>query len=116
MFGRTTYMVYVLVFCLVPIAWCWIVGYRFLCRNASVVGLAALIIFLYMCITDPLAEYWRNWYFSSDRLLGPYLLNFPIEEGLFFLLVPLAVASATLVFLSTRVRSTGASGQETDKN
>ncbi len=101
MFGHFTYLVYVLFFCLIPIAGCWIIGFRFLRRNAVVVGLTTLIIFAYMCLTDPLAEYWRTWYFSGDRLLGRYMLNFPIEEGLFFLLVPLAVASATLVILST---------------
>ena len=105
MLGRYTYLIYVLVFCLIPIAWCWIVGFRFLRRNAVVVALTALIVFVYMCVTDPLAESWRNWYFSSDRLLGAYMLNFPVEEGLFFLLVPLAVASATLVFLSWRSQS-----------
>jgi hypothetical protein len=31
-----------------------------------------------------------------------YMLNFPVEEGLFFLLVPIAVATATLFFLSFR--------------
>ncbi len=64
------------------------------------VRLTALVVFAYMCLTDPLAEIWRNWTFSPDQLLGIYMLNFPIEEGLFFLLVPLAVASATLVFAS----------------
>jgi lycopene cyclase domain-containing protein len=105
MFGHSTYLLYVLFFCLIPIAGCWITNFRFLRGNARIVALTALIIFLYMCLTDPLAEYWRNWYFSSDRLLGPYMLNFPIEEGLFFLLVPVAVASVTLVFLSTRARA-----------
>ena len=34
-----------------------------------------------------------------------YTLDFPVEEGLFFLLVPLAVASVTLLFLSWRSQS-----------
>jgi lycopene cyclase domain-containing protein len=92
----------VLAFCLTPIAVFWALGYRFLRKNWRVVGLTALVIFLYMCLTDPLAEAWRNWFFSSDRILGLYFLNFPIEEGLFFLLVPIAVASATLYFISLR--------------
>ena len=100
MFGHYTYLVYVLVFCLVPTAVFWIIGYRFLRRNLAIIAMAALISFLYLCLTDPLAEAWHNWFFSPDRLLGLYMLNFPVEEGLFFLLVPTAVASAAIFFLS----------------
>jgi len=99
MFGPSTYFVYVLAFSLIPISLFWFVDFRFLRRNARVIGLAALAIFAYLCVTDPLAEAWHTWFFSSDRLLGWWMINFPVEEGLFFLLVPIAVATATLSFI-----------------
>jgi lycopene cyclase domain-containing protein len=102
MFGTSTYLIYVLVFSVIPIAVYWLVSFRFLGRNWRVIGMTALVIFVYMCVTDPLAEAWHNWYFSNDRLLGWWMINFPVEEGLFFLLVPIAVASATLCFIDYR--------------
>ena len=99
MFGRYTYFVYVLAFCLIPIALMWTMNFQFLRRNLRVVGVAALVIFFYLCATDPFAEAWHNWFFSADRNFGWYVINFPVEEALFFLLVPIAVASATLCFL-----------------
>ena len=99
MFGQYTYLVYVLVFCLIPIGLLWAINYRFLRSNVRVLGMSALVVFIYLCITDPFAEAWHNWFFSSDRILGPQVINFPVEEGLFFLLVPIAIASATLCFI-----------------
>ncbi len=105
MFGHYTYLIYVLAFCLVPTAVFWALGFRFLRRNLRVIALTTVVVFAYLCLTDPLAEAWRNWYFSSDRLLGAYMLNFPVEEGLFFLLVPFAISSAALFFLSLYQKS-----------
>jgi lycopene cyclase domain-containing protein len=61
-----------------------------------VIAGSALVTFVYLCLSDPFAEAWHNWFFSDDRNLGLFIINFPIEEALFFLLVPIAVASATL--------------------
>lgn len=99
MFGHYTYLIDVLVFCVVPIGLMWATNFRFLRMNVRVVGMATLIMFLYLCVTDPFAEAWHNWFFSSDRNLGWQVINFPAEEALFFLLVPIAIASATLCCL-----------------
>ena len=99
MFGKYSYLVYVLAFCLVPIGLFWGTSFRVLRKNWKVVGISSLIAFAYLCLTDPFAEAWHNWFFSSDRILGWYILNFPVEEALFFLLVPIAVATATLCFI-----------------
>src|SRR5215510_12486673 len=96
MFGQYTYLVYVLAFCLIPIGLFWVLNFRFLWDNLRVVTISTLAMFTYLCVTDPFAEAWHNWFFSSDRMLGWMVINFPIEEGLFFLLVPVAIASATL--------------------
>jgi lycopene cyclase domain-containing protein len=98
-FGQYTYLIYVLVFCLIPIGSMWVINFRFLRDNWKIVAGSALVVFIYLCVTDPFAEAWHNWFFSSDRMLGPQLINFPVEEGLFFLLVPIAIASATLCFI-----------------
>ena len=99
MFGQYTYLVYVLAFCLIPIGILWVTNFRFLRRNLRVIGMASLVMFIYLCLTDPFAEAWHTWFFSSDRNLGRYVINFPVEEALFFLLVPIAIASATLCFI-----------------
>ena len=99
MFGRYTYLIDVLGFCLVPIGLLWAANFQFLRRNLRVVGMASLLMFVYLCATDPFAEAWHNWFFSSDRNLGWQVINFPVEEALFFLLVPIAVSSATLCCL-----------------
>ena len=96
MFGQYTYLIDVLVFCLIPIGILWAANFQFLRRNLKVVGVATLVMFVYLCATDPFAEAWHTWFFSSDRILGWYVINFPVEEALFFLLVPVAIASATL--------------------
>lgn len=99
MFGRYTYLIDVLFFCLIPMSILWASNFQFLRRDWKVIGLAVLVTFVYLCATDPLAEAWHNWFFSSDRILGWYVINFPVEEALFFLLVPIDVVSATLCFL-----------------
>jgi lycopene cyclase domain-containing protein len=99
MFGRYTYLIDVLGFCLVPIGLLWAANFQFLRRNLRVVGMASLLMFVYLCATDPFAEAWHNWFFSSDRNLGWQVINFPVEEALFFLFVPIAVSSATLCCL-----------------
>ena len=99
MFGRYTYLIDMLAFCLILIGLMWAMNFQFLRRNLRVVGLASLLMFIYLCATDPFAEAWHNWFFSSDRNLGWQVINFPVEEALFFLLVPIAVSSATLCCL-----------------
>jgi len=99
MFGHYTYLVYVLAFCLIPIGVMWTTNFRFLRENLRVIGIAALVVFIYLCATDPFAEAWHNWFFSSDRILGWQVINFPVEEAIFFLLVPIAIASATVCYI-----------------
>ena len=106
MFGQYTYIIYLLAFCLIPIGLFWATNFRFLRKNVRVVGMTALLIFIFLCMTDPFAEAWHTWFFSSDRILGLWIINFPFEEGLFFLLVPIAVATATLTFISLQERIT----------
>jgi lycopene cyclase domain-containing protein len=106
MFGQYTYIAYLLAFCLIPIGFFWATNFRFLRQNVRVVGMTALIIFIYLCVTDPLAEAWHTWFFSNERILGWWIFNFPFEEGLFFLLVPIAVATVTLSFISIQARVT----------
>ena len=100
MFGKLTYLVYVLAFCLIPIGLFWSTNFRFLRNNWKVIVGSALVLFTYFCLSDTIAEAWHNWFFSGDRNIGFFILNFPIEEALFFLLVPIAVASATLCSLA----------------
>ena len=105
MFGQYTYLVYLLAFCLIPIGLFSVPNSKFFRKNLKVIGLSALVILIYLCVTDPLAEAWHTWFFSNDRILGFWFINFPVEEGLFFLLVPITVAFATLSFIRYQDRA-----------
>lgn len=61
---------------------------------------------IFQLIADPFAENWQAWGFSDDKILGLWLFNFPVENILFFILVPIAISSAVLTFIYY---------QETDK-
>lgn len=88
-----------LVFTLIPIGILWARYHRFLWLNRKVIGGAMLFGVLYQIVADPFAESWRAWFFTGDKVIGLWVINFPIENTLFFILIPLAIASATLVFI-----------------
>lgn len=98
-FGNFSYLVYMLVFTLIPIGILWINYFHILKKNVKIVLITAGIIVIYQILTDPFAEIWKAWLFSNDKILGLWLINFPIENTLFSALVSIAVSSATLIFI-----------------
>lgn len=94
MFGQYSYIVWMLIFSLLPIGLLWArYGRRLLWRNGKAIALVALIAVLYQLIADPFAEMWHAWFFGNDKVLGIWIGNFPIENTIFFLLVSIAVSS-----------------------
>jgi len=59
-------------------------------RRRGVALLATGIVAVPFLVWDVVVTDAGHWSFSSKYILGPKLLNLPIEEVLFFLVVPLA--------------------------
>ncbi len=97
--GKYSYLAYMLIFTLTPILILWLKKFELLRKNIKIVGITAIIAIAYQFIVDPFAEAYKAWFFGEDKILGFWIFNFPIENILFFLLVSVAISSATLVFI-----------------
>lgn len=99
MFGRYSYIVYMLFFTLLPIGILWVRKFQVLKKNIRLIAVIAAFGLIYQLVADPFAEAWSAWFFSEDKTLGIRVFNFPIENILFFVLVFVAIASGTIVFI-----------------
>jgi len=97
--GKFTYLFYMLIFTSIPIGILWAKNFRFLKKNIRIIFIVAIAAIIYQFITDPFAENWNAWFFSKDKIFDIWILNFPIENILFFFLVSIAISSATLTFV-----------------
>lgn len=97
--GKFSYLVYMLIFTLIPIAILWIKSYKFLIKNIKIILMSAMVGVAYQLFADPFAEKWNAWLFSQDKILGLWVFNFPIENTIFFVLVPIAISSAVLAYI-----------------
>ena len=94
MFGQYSYLIWMLVFTIVPIVIIWArYGRRLLWRNRQAILVIAAIAILYQLIADPFAEAWHAWFFTRNETMGIWVANFPIENTIFFVLVSIAVSS-----------------------
>ena len=88
-----------LIFTLIPIAILWIINFGFLKKNTKVIWMTVLIGLIYQIIADPFAESWGAWFFREETILNIWILNFPIENLIFMILVSIAISSAVLTFI-----------------
>lgn len=102
MFGQFSYLVYMLIFTLIPIAIIWGINFRFLWKNKKVPTYSVLVFIIYSIIVDPVAIKWNTWFFSDNKILGIKFLGFPIEDLIFATLISFTIASATLTFINFR--------------
>lgn len=105
------YPVWLLLFVIIPVSalWIWklkllrsyrkVFYYRFLGKNVKIIFLTSFVAVIYQLIIDPFAESWNAWHFSSEKILGIWILNFPVENTLFFILTSTATSSAVLTFI-----------------
>lgn len=97
--GPFSYLFYMLIFTFVPIGILWAKNFRFLKKNVRIILLAAFIGVIYQIIADPFAEKWGAWFFTKEKILDIWILNFPIENVIFMILVSIAISSAVLTFV-----------------
>jgi lycopene cyclase domain-containing protein len=60
--------------------------------NRKVVFIVTSAGVLYISILEPVAIYWKAWSFNSDKILGLYIGNLPIEEIVAAVFVYFAIA------------------------
>jgi len=99
MLGKFSYLVYMLIFTLVPVGFLWIKKFQFLKKNIKVIFYTVIIGIILQLITDPIALGLNIWSYSPEKVIGIWILGFPIEDVLFFILVPFAISSAVLIFI-----------------
>lgn len=96
MFGPFTFLIFMLIFTLVPIAIVWAKYHDFLWRQRRIVGLMVLCGLFFQLVSDPFAEGWGAWYFPRETTLGIWIYNFPIENTIYIVLIAIAISSAVL--------------------
>lgn len=100
MFGKYSYLVYMLIFTIIPIVIIWAKEFNYLKKNIKVIAMVVGIAIIYQLIVDPFAEIWKAWFFTKEKTLGIWIINFPIENTIFFILVSVAISSALLAFIN----------------
>lgn len=109
MFGKFSYLFYMLVFTLIPIGMVWIRHYHALKKNIYIILITVFLAVVYQLISDPFAAAWKAWSFNKDKTLGIWLLGFPIEDMLFAVLVATAISSSVIGFLCREQRKKSSS-------
>lgn len=100
MFGHFSYLVYMLIFTFIPIGILWWKNFKFLRKNIKIVLITVFIGIIYQIIVDPFAESWGAWFFTEEKILNILMLNFPVENLIFIILISIAISSAVLTFIN----------------
>lgn len=99
MFGKLSYLIYLLIFTLVPLGIVWAKYHTVLLRNKKIILSVIGISIVYQLIVDIYVHKWSAWFFSADKILGVYILNSPIEDTLFLALVSAVISSSVIAFV-----------------
>ena len=99
MFGHYSYLIYMLIFTLIPIVIIWSRYYKELWKEKATIFKVVLLLTVYETVADAIGEGWDGWIFSHSKTLGIWVINFPIENVIFTMLTTFAVASAVIAFI-----------------
>lgn len=102
MFGPYTFLVYMLIFTVLPILILWLAFHRILWRNRHIIGWIILLGLGLQAVSDPVAEGWHAWYFPRETTLGIWIGNVPIENIIYTVLIATAISSAVLSLIHTQ--------------
>lgn len=104
MLGQYSHLFYTLTFTLIPIIILWITHFKILAKNIKIILITTFFGVFYAIIVDHFAMAWNAWFFNNDKILGFRVFGFPVEDFLFFILVPWAISSAVVVFIHHQSR------------
>jgi len=97
-FGIFSYLVYMAVFCWLPLAYLWIRYRKVVSKyKTPVMKLLTASILLIYVPWDNLAVYFDVWSYPPEKNLGVYLLFSPLETLLFSVSVVLAISFVTIL-------------------
>lgn len=99
MFGSYSFLVYMLFFTLVPTAILWLKYHRVLKKNIKIIAIMIILALIFQFVSDPFAEAWHAWYYTREKTLGIWILNFPIENTIFTILIAIVISSAVISFI-----------------
>ncbi len=92
-----TYLLVLLIFCALPIVILFFIKGKTLYKYKSVLFLAIIGGIIFGAPWDYISTKNEIWTFSTERIIGIWILGLPLEEWLFFVLVTLLFSSITLV-------------------
>lgn len=97
--GHWSYLIYMLAFTIPPLIIVWAKKYSFLLKNwRIIIGQISIGIF-YLFIPNVFAHNWNAWFFDPQKTLDIRIVNFPIEDAPYEIIVITLITSATLVFI-----------------
>lgn len=105
MFGHLTYLGLLLPWALVVVAGQWLISGGAIRRRLRFVVLTVVPCTAYLVATDAVALAEGIWTIHSDRIVGMYIGNVPVEEAAFFLLTNLMVVQGVVLFNSPETRT-----------
>ena len=90
-----------LIFTLIPIAIIWIKKYKLLVKNLKIITYTVLIGFFITVFMNIVANFWKAWLFNPEKILNTFVINFPVEDLFYILLVYIAIVSGTLAIMDS---------------
>ncbi|MDK3156721.1 lycopene cyclase domain-containing protein [Kamptonema cortianum] len=101
----TNYLFHLLAWMLPILILQWVIAWKILWRNRTLVFWPAIAFGTYYTIVDFVAVHSGVWYFDPAQNLGIHFLGvLPLEEILFFYITALLVSQSFVMFLPDRLR------------
>ncbi len=97
--GHWSYLIYMLAFTVPPLVIVWVKKYSFLKKNWRIIFWQLIIGCTYLLIPNIVAHQWGAWFFDPRKTLDMSVVNFPIEDIPYEIIVVTLITSATLVFV-----------------
>lgn len=102
MFGHFSFLINMCFFTIIPIIIIWGMHFNFLRTKLKLIGKFVLVALLFQVVADLFAIYWKAWLFVGDKNLGITIINFPIEDIIFVVLIMIVISSVVLVLTSPK--------------
>ena len=99
-FGVYSYSALIFIVALIPLIIFWSRWSKLLRKNIGFILKIGIFSVFYSGIADYFALNWRAWTFGEDKILGPKILNAPIEDFIFLFLAGCIIASLTVALMA----------------
>jgi len=100
MFGQATYLLWLLIFIALPLAFLWLRWPGVIWAQRRALGWTTLGALVGGWLWDGLAIQFHVWYYAPANIAGIWLLGMPLEEWLWIVGVTLLFGSITVVLVA----------------